>query len=130
VTILTGTPSLPAELQVNLSFRVDGRGADTLQVLWEDSDRALCRHLSDAEQPTVLLVVPAAEHPSPASLERLAHEFALKDELNPAWAVRPLGLKRERGRTLLVLQDPGGEPLASGSARPWRWRRPYPWRLA
>jgi hypothetical protein len=52
-----------------------------------------------------------AEHPTPASLDRLAHEYALKDELNGAWAVRPLTLIRERGRSVLVLEDPASEPL-------------------
>jgi serine/threonine protein kinase len=31
--------------------------------------------------------------------------------LDDAWAARPLELVRERGRTMLVLKDPGGEPL-------------------
>ena len=59
----------------------------------------------------MLAVVPAVEHPPPEILDRLAHEYGLKDELDRAWAVRPLELIRERGRTMLVLEDPGGEPL-------------------
>ena len=51
-------------------------------------------------------------HPPPASLDRLAHEFALRDELDEAWAVQPRELRREHGRMLLVLENPGGEPLA------------------
>ena len=35
----------------------------------------------------------------------------MRDELDGAWAVRPLELGRDRGRTALVLEDPGGEPL-------------------
>jgi len=58
-------------------------------------------------------VVPAADHPPPLTLERLAHEYELKDELDGAWALRPLELVREDGRTALVLEDPGGELLAS-----------------
>src|SRR5207244_8598095 len=50
--------------------------------------------------------------PWPAIVDRLAHEYALKDDLDGAWAVRPLELVRERGRTMLVFEDPGGEPLA------------------
>jgi serine/threonine protein kinase len=46
------------------------------------------------------------------TLDRLAHEYGLKDGLDGAWAVWPLELVRERGRTMLVLEDPGGEPLA------------------
>ena len=36
---------------------------------------------------------------------------SLKDELDGTWAVRPVELVREGGRTMLVLEDPGGEPL-------------------
>src|SRR3954453_20975293 len=87
---------------------------NSLQILWDDGERVLCRGRRPGEggSHNVLLVRPAAEHPSPASLDRLAHAFGLKDELDGAWAVRPLELVREGGRTLLVLEDPGGEPLA------------------
>jgi predicted ATPase len=57
-------------------------------------------------------VLPAAQHPPTASLDRLAHEYALKDELDGTWAVRPLEIGREGSGTVLVLEDPGGEPLA------------------
>lgn len=59
-----------------------------------------------------IVVAPAADPPAPATLERLAHEYGLKDELDGGWAAQPLELTRERGRTLLVLADPGGVPLA------------------
>ena len=49
---------------------------------------------------------------NPAILDRLAHEYSLKDELDGAWAVRPLELVRDRGQTILVLEDPGGELLS------------------
>ncbi|KWN74433.1 ATP-binding sensor histidine kinase [Burkholderia ubonensis] len=85
-----------------------------LQILWDDGERVLCRGPQPGEDGDqhVLLVRPAAEHPLPASLDRLAHEFDLKDELDGAWAVRPLQLLRGGGQTLLVLEDPNGEPLA------------------
>jgi hypothetical protein len=94
------------------TLQVEGEGTDTLQVLWQDGERALCRQRSSPDQTAVLVVVPATEYPSPASLERLAHAFGLKDELDSAWALRPLAMKREHGWTMLVLEDPGGEPLA------------------
>src|SRR5467141_3811135 len=89
-----------------------GRDSD-LQVLWEDGERVFCRGEShgDGYRGAVLAVLPAAEHPTPATLDRLAHEYELKDELDGAWAVRPLELVRERGRTMLVLEDTGSEPL-------------------
>jgi PAS domain S-box-containing protein len=61
--------------------------------------------------PPVLLVTPVAEHPSPKSLERLEHEYALGAELDRAWAARPLALTHYDNRLALVLEDPGGEPL-------------------
>lgn len=95
------------------SFQIGGEGANGLQVLSEDGDRAFCRRVDPAGtvRTAVLVIAPVAEHPSPAILDRLAHEFGLKDELDAAWAVRPIELKRDSGRPMLVLEDPGGEPL-------------------
>ena len=59
----------------------------------------------------VLVVAPAAEQPLPRSLQRLEHEYSLAVQLEPAWAAKPLALTRQEGRTILVLADPGGEPL-------------------
>ena len=42
----------------------------------------------------------------------LEHEHSLWAELDPAWAVLPIELTQHEGRTVLVLEDPGGEPLA------------------
>ena len=42
--------------------------------------------------PSLLVVAPVGDHPAPASLRRLEHEYALRAELDPAWAVRPLAL--------------------------------------
>jgi len=83
------------------------------QVLWEDGERVFRRgwRPHDNGKRAVLLVMPAAEHPSRSSLDRLTHEYELKDELDGAWAVRPLELVRDAGRTMLVLEDAGGEPL-------------------
>src|SRR5258707_12346131 len=91
-----------------------GAGGDSsLQVLWEDGERVFCRGKSraDADRAAVLVVLPAAEHPTPVTLDRLAREYGLRDELDGAWAVRPLKLVRERGRIMLVLEDTCSEPL-------------------
>jgi hypothetical protein len=99
---------------LNSRIQIHAGGMTDLQVLWEDADHALCRgrRFDQAGGPTsVLLVFPSAEHPSSAVLNRLVHEYDLKDELDAAWAARPLELVREGGRTLLFLEDPGGELL-------------------
>jgi PAS domain S-box-containing protein len=59
----------------------------------------------------MLAAAAAQEPPTAHSLERLAQEYALKYLLETGWAARPVELVREHGRTLLVLEDPGGEPL-------------------
>src|SRR5215475_10530502 len=84
------------------------------QILWEDGERVFSRgwRLDDnGNRRAVLLVAPVADHPSRSRLDRLTHEYELKDELDGAWAARPLALMRDAGRTVLVLDDPGGEPL-------------------
>ena len=89
-------------------------GDISLQVVSQDGERIFCRGWregADGNRNAVLAVLPAAEHPTPATLDRLAHEYGLTDELDSAWAARPLELVRERGRTVLVLKDPGGELL-------------------
>ncbi|MGO8655684.1 serine/threonine-protein kinase PknK, partial [Rhizobium ruizarguesonis] len=86
-----------------------------MEVFWEDGERVLHRERrrgADGKWNPVLVVLSTLEYPTPSSLGRLDHEYALKDELDIAWAVRPLELVREGGRTMLVLEDPGGEPLA------------------
>ena len=86
-----------------------------LSPLHEDGELILYRaaHTTPAAEgaPGVLVVGPAGEYVSPATLARLEHEYALAAELDPRWAVRPVGLERYRGRTVLILEDPGGEPL-------------------
>jgi PAS domain S-box-containing protein len=84
------------------------------RVLTEDAERVFCRGSrlgDDGNWSAVLVVLPAAEHPSPSSLDRLAHEYGLREELDCDWAVRPLDLVRERDGMVLVLEDPGGQPL-------------------
>ena len=99
---------------MNRSFQFDADGIRELQVLWEDGERVFCRGWradADYGRNAVLAVLPAAECPHPATLDHLSHEYELRDELDAAWAARPLVLTRQGGRTALLLEDPGGEPL-------------------
>jgi PAS domain S-box-containing protein len=111
-------------------------GADagsSLQVLWEDGERVFCkgwRDTADGERHAILAVLPAEQHPTPGSLNRLTHEYELKDYLDGAWAARPLELVRERGRIMLVLEDTGGEPLDHLIGRPMEVGRFLPLAVA
>src|SRR3954464_2190678 len=84
------------------------------QVLWEDGERVFSRGWrqdDNGNRLAVLLFAPAAAHPSQTRLDRLTHEYELKDELDGAWAARPLALMRDAGRTVLVLDGLDGETL-------------------
>jgi serine/threonine protein kinase len=88
------------------------------KTLREDGEFVLCRGRRDSDGAGLLLVQPVSEHPSFASLEQLDREYSLKEELDPHWAARPLALERHDGRMMLLLEDPGGEPLDSLLEKP------------
>jgi hypothetical protein len=82
------------------------------ETLREDEEFAFCRgRRNDSERPTILSVAPVSGHPGPGILVRLEHEYSLRAELDSDWAARPLTLVRREGRTMLILEDPDGEPL-------------------
>src|SRR5271166_462227 len=60
---------------------------------------------------SILVLAPALEQPELGTLKRLEHECSLRDELDPEWAVRPIGIARYWDRLVLILEDPGGVPL-------------------
>jgi PAS domain S-box-containing protein len=76
-----------------------------------DEEYILYSGRRDGELSAILAVAPVSEYPALQSLERLEHEFSLRDELDSAWAARPLALAHHLGRRTLVLEDPGGTPL-------------------
>jgi hypothetical protein len=82
-----------------INMRMDHSDGDS-HVLWEDGERVFrrgWRPSDDGKQRAVLIVLPATDHPPRSSIDRLTHEYALKDELDGAWAVRPLDLVRSAG---------------------------------
>jgi PAS domain S-box-containing protein len=70
------------------------------------------RGLKDRSQPA-LLAVPSAIHPDPSLLRRLENEHALRDHLDPAWATRAMAFASYENSVALLLEDPGGELLAT-----------------
>src|ERR1700676_508380 len=90
---------------------ISGPFGYALEPLREGADFPLYRGRQHGNPSPVLAIALSAEQPSPQSLRRLEHEYSLAAELDPAWAAKPLALTRHEGRTILVLKDPGGEPL-------------------
>jgi PAS domain S-box-containing protein len=84
----------------------------TLEPLREDEEFVLYRGYSrQAEAPSVLVLAPVSMHPALESLKKIEHEYSLRSELDATWAVRPVALSEYNDQKVLVLEDPGGEPL-------------------
>jgi PAS domain S-box-containing protein len=84
-----------------------------LEALGGDGELGLYRaHRADTSKSSksVLIVVPFKE-PSAAALRRMRDEYAVRDALDGAGAVRALAPAQLEGRSALVLEDPGGMPL-------------------
>src|SRR5258708_14366714 len=90
---------------------ISGPSGYVLETLRTGADFTLYRGRQRGNPSPVLAVALAAEQPSPQSLRRLQHEYSLAAEPVPVGAAKPLALTRHEGRTILILKDPGGEPL-------------------
>jgi serine/threonine protein kinase len=82
-----------------------------LEALRKDEEFVLYRGQSKNDASHVLVLSPAVEYPTPESLKRLEHEYSVKEELDPAWAARPMAIVSQWDRKVLVLEDPGGVPF-------------------
>jgi predicted ATPase/signal transduction histidine kinase/GAF domain-containing protein len=80
-----------------------------------DGDFRLYRGSGPGVAPILLVT---AENASRANLKRLEHEYALRADLDAAWAARPIELSLHRNRSALVLEDPGGDLLDLQFDRP------------
>ena len=85
-----------------------------VDVLWEDGERLyrrIWRDTDDGGRREFLVAQPCAEHPTQATVNRLAHEYGLKDYLDPDGHSGRSSLVRERGQTMLVLEPTTSRPL-------------------
>ena len=93
-----------------------------LEPIREDDEFVLYRGRgrgTRTDKPVVLVLKPAAARPRLQSLNKLKHEYSLRDELLPEWAIRPLSLSQDdNGQATLVYECPGGEPLDRLVVRP------------
>ena len=91
-----------------------GGGDRPFEVLKEDGELVLYRAWRDGiagDRQSVLTLRPVGDQPTPDVINRLAHEYELKDQLDDSWAIRPIEFVREREQTMLVLDSPRGVPL-------------------
>jgi hypothetical protein len=87
---------------------------DSIEVLWQDAGRAFCSLRCDGpagDRHAFIPFLSGSDHPTVDSINRLTREYELKDCIAADWALRPVELVRERGRTMLVVEYAGGEPL-------------------
>lgn len=89
---------------------IPGLSGYVLVPLRESVDFTLYRGRKHDDHSPVLAIA-LFEQPSPQSVRRLMHEYSFAAELDPAWAAKPLAITRHEGRTILLLRDPGGQPL-------------------
>src|ERR1041384_5787106 len=84
----------------------------SLERLRDDGEFSLYRgRAKQPGSPSVLLLAPSSTRPSPETLKKVDHEFSLRNELDPAWAVRPLALSKRNPQAALFLEDPGGDTV-------------------
>jgi hypothetical protein len=80
----------------------------SLDIVREDAEFILYRaHSKQIEPPSILLLTPSSTRPSPETLEKINHEYALSSELDNIWALLPLAISSYNDRRVLVLEDPG-----------------------
>src|SRR6516164_5317293 len=83
-----------------------------LEPLRKDEEFILYRgHSKQAGAPSVLLLAPVSLRPALETLKKIEHEYSFRNELDPTWGVRPIILSQYKEQRVLVLEDPGGEPL-------------------
>ena len=64
------------------------------EALRNDEEFILYRGQREEDASRVPVLAPAAHYPRPESLKRLEHEYSFREELDPGWAARPIGLAR------------------------------------
>jgi PAS domain S-box-containing protein len=87
---------------------------EPVSILWDNGERIFCCLGSDDAEGIRHAFIPTPSgtpHPTVECINRLAHEYELRDYLDAAWAVRAVELVREPERTMLIVDYPGGEPL-------------------
>jgi serine/threonine protein kinase len=103
---------------IEMGFHMSKTDWSPLQKLWEDGEFILSRAVTPGGSEARLLLVPASERPSPATIRQLEYLYSLRQKLDSAWFARPLAIGSQDQRPALLLEDPGGILLGQTLARP------------
>ena len=90
-----------------------------VETLWEDEEFVLSRRIWDDRRTSLLVSMPTSARPTAETVARLNHAYGLRNELDSAWAARPLSMESRDGTSALLIEDPGGEVLAGMMGTPW-----------
>jgi hypothetical protein len=74
------------------------------EALRTDEEFSLYRGRSRrGDSPGVLVLSPVTEYPAPETLKWLEHAYSLREQLDSAWAARPIAVTRHWDRQVLGL---------------------------
>jgi PAS domain S-box-containing protein len=98
---------------------------DSVEVLWEDAERAFCRLRYRDTDPRHAFIPVGSDsgHPTLETINRFGREYELRDHLDTSWALRPIELVREGERPMLLVEYNGGEPLDRLTGQPMETER-------
>ena len=68
----------------------------TFKTIWDDGNFILSQAMPSEERGPILVVNPTHAQPTPVSIAQLEHAYALRGELDAAWAARPFELVRHQ----------------------------------
>ena len=78
-------------MTASASFNASGANV-SFEVLWEHTERAFCKLRRDDRngfRHAFIPVLSGADHPTLERINRLIHEYELKNYLDASWALRP-----------------------------------------
>src|SRR5882672_2166805 len=87
---------------------------DSLNVLWEDTERVFCklwRDGAEGDRHAFIPVVSGAEHSTLECVNRLTHESVVMGYFGGAWALRPADIVREWGGSMVLVEQTCPPPL-------------------
>ena len=83
-----------------------------VELLASQSDMLLRRIRRQSPDPSTPATVLAVSERTPSNnFKRLTREYELAEHLDRSWALYPIELVHEAGKTALIFEDPGGESL-------------------